>query len=304
MDTENWLEISVQVDGEAAEAISEVFNRYGKGGAVIEHLLIDGPGAHDDIDELRVKTYLSPDDTATKRKIEEALWHLGQIYPIPEPQFALLTEADWAEAWKAHYSVLHIGQRTVIVPAWQAYEAQPGEVVLRLDPGMAFGTGTHPTTQLCLAALERVIEPGMRVFDVGAGSGVLAISALRQGAGEVLAVDVDEIAVNSARKNLELNGLSGQIRLETGSIERGEGTYDLLLVNILAKVIVMLLDQGLADLLAPDGVLVASGIIDEQEAEVRRAFEAHGIEIVERLIEKDWVALIGQSASFRFEPKR
>ncbi|MBN1935269.1 MAG: 50S ribosomal protein L11 methyltransferase [Anaerolineae bacterium] len=293
MDTENWLEISVQVDGEAAEAISEMFNRYGKGGAVIEHLLIDGLGAHDDIDELRIKTYISPDDAAARRKIEEALWHLSQIYPVPEPQFTLLTEADWAEAWKAHYGVLHIGQRTVIVPAWQQYDAQPGEVVLRLDPGMAFGTGTHPTTRLCLEALERAIAPGMRVFDVGTGSGVLAISAIKQGAGGVLAVDVDEIAVNSARKNLDLNDMGERIRLETGSIERGQGKYDLLLVNILAKIIVMLLDQDLAGMLKPGGAVIASGIIDTQEAQVREALESHGIEIVDRLTEKDWVALIG-----------
>ncbi len=297
MDTEKWLEISVLVDGEAAEAISELFNRYGQGGAVIEHIWIDGLGAHDDIDELRVKTYISPDDLESRRKIEEGLWHLSLIYPISEPQYTLLTETDWAEAWKAHYGVLHIGKHTVIVPAWQSYTAQADEIVIRLDPGMAFGTGTHPTTQLCLTALEQVIRPGMRVLDVGTGSGVLAISAFKQGAAEVLAVDVDEIAINSARKNLELNELSEQIRLETGSIEHGQGPYDLVLINILARIIVTLLEQGLSELIAPAGVVIASGIIDEQEPQVQAAFAAHGLEVVERLTDKDWVALVGRKRS-------
>ncbi len=297
LDTENWLEISVMVDGEAAEAVSELFNRYGRGGAVIERMLIDGPGAHDDVDELRVKTYLAEDDAQTRRRIETGLWHLGQLYPIPEPSFRTLAEADWAEAWKQHYSTLRIGERTVIVPAWQDYEPQAGEIVIRLDPGMAFGTGTHPTTRLCLAALEKVITPGMTMLDVGAGSGVLSIAAAKQGAGAVLAVDVDEIAVHSARKNLALNRVGDRVHLVTGSIEKAEGQYDLALVNILARVILSLLEQGLVDLLRPGGLVIASGIIDDQEAQVREAFAARHVQIVDRLGEKDWVALVGRKGT-------
>jgi ribosomal protein L11 methyltransferase len=282
------------VDGEAAEAVSELFNRYGRGGAVVEHRVANGLGAHDDVDELVVKTYIPAQDAALQRKIEEGLWHLSQLYPIPAPSFTVLREADWAEAWKAHYAVLHVGRRTVIVPLWQAYDPQPGEVVLLLDPGMAFGTGTHPTTRLCLEALEEAPVCGARVFDLGTGSGVLSIAAARQGASTVHAVDVDDIAVRSAQENVAANGVAEVVHVERGSLDAAVGSYDLVLVNILARVIVDLLDQGLAAVLKPGGTVVASGIIDDQEADVRAAFEQSGIEIVERRTERDWVALIGR----------
>jgi ribosomal protein L11 methyltransferase len=260
---------------------------------VVEHCLSDGLGAHDDVDEWSVKTYIPANDLQTRRKIEEALWHLGQLYPIPEPGFRVLAESDWAEAWKAHYSVLRVGRRTVIVPQWQSYTPQGDEVVIVLDPGMAFGTGTHPTTQLCLAALEDVISPGMNVFDVGTGSGVLAIAAAKQGAETIHAVDVDEVAVAVARENVALNGVASAVRVEVGSLENAHGQYDLVLVNILAEVICSLLRDGLAGILRPGGVLIASGIIDDREPEVRSALAEHGIEIVGRRVERDWVALVG-----------
>ena len=294
MDTENWLEISVWLDGESTEAVSEIFNRYGKGGAVVEQRFLDGLGAHDIVNELVVKTYIPENDAATKRKIEEALWHLRQILPMPEPTFQVLTPADWAEAWKAHYSVLHIGKRTIIVPQWQSYTPQPGQVVIKLDPGMAFGTGTHPTTRLCLIALENVIAPEMRVFDIGTGSGILSIAAAKQGSGPILAVDVDDIAIHSAKRNIEMNNVADVIRLQAGSLESAEGCYDLVLINILAQVILSLLDQGLANVIRPGGIVIASGIIDDQENDVQAAFKGKGIEIVDRLVEKDWIALIGR----------
>jgi ribosomal protein L11 methyltransferase len=293
-DQGDWLEISVRVDGEAAEAVSELFNRYGRGGAVIEHRLADGLGAHDDVDDWAVKAYIPVDDLALKRKIEEGLWHLGQLYPIPDPAFAVLGERDWAGAWKAHYAVLHIGRRTVIVPKWQSYDPCPGEVVIVLDPGMAFGTGTHPTTQLCLTALEDVIGPGMRVLDLGAGSGILSIAAAKQGAVSVHALDIDDIAIASALKNVAENGVDDVVRAAQGSIESASGTYDVVLVNILAAVILRLLEGGLAEAIKPGGTVIASGIIDTQEPEIRAAFRAHGIEVVDCLVQRDWVALVGR----------
>jgi len=314
----DWLEVSVRVDGEAAEAVSEVLNRYGRGGVVIERLLIDGPGAHQDTDELRVKAYLSAEDAGLKRQVEEALWHLGQLYPIPEPTFHLLAEADWAEAWKQHYAVLHVGQRTVIVPRWLDHDPEPGQVVITLDPGMAFGTGTHPTTRLCLEALERYVDARNvavlngagermshpeRVLDMGTGSGVLSIAAAKQlavakqvCAAPILALDIDELAVAAARENVAQNGVSEQVEVRLGSLEAARGPYDLILVNILAEVICALLGDGLADHLAPGGTVIASGIIDEREPNVRAAFEASGLSVVDRLLERDWVALVGCKA--------
>jgi len=292
-----WLEVSVRVDGEAAEAVSELLNSYGRGGAVIEHRVAGGLGAHDDVDEMRVKAYIPAEDGALKQRIEEALWHLGQLYPIPDPEFTVLGEADWAEAWKAHYGVLHVGQHTAIVPAWQSYEPAPGEVAIVLDPGMAFGTGTHPTTRLCLAALEELVVPGVRVLDLGTGSGILSIAAAKRGAASVRAVDIDPIAVASARENVSANGVAGIVHVESGSLEQARATYDLILVNILYSVILDLLDRGLADALRPNGTVVASGIIDDQEADIVDAFVTRGIEVTGRRGERDWVALIGRRAT-------
>jgi ribosomal protein L11 methyltransferase len=301
MPNQDWLEVSVEVDGEAAEAVSEVLNRYGRGGVVIEHLLASGPGAHDRVDELRVKAYLPADDPALRRTVQEALWHLAQLYPIPEPTFTLLAEADWAEAWKAHYSVLHLGRRTVVVPRWQEYTPQQNEIVVTLDPGMAFGTGTHPTTRLCLVALEEAILPGMQVLDLGTGTGVLAIAAAKQGAAGVLALDIDHLAVAAARENVTANGVDHVVHVEAGSLDvarvwagENERSYDLVLVNILARVIRGLLQEGLADVLRPGGILIGSGIIDTQEQEVRAALETARISVLARHIERDWVTLVGR----------
>jgi ribosomal protein L11 methyltransferase len=159
---------------------------------------------------------------------------------------------------------------------------------------MAFGTGTHPTTRLCLEAMEDLSMAGVRVLDLGTGSGVLAIAAAKTGAAAVHAVDVDDIAVRAARENVAANGVAEVVRVAHGSLDAAEGSYDLILVNILARVIVSLLEQGLAAALTVGGTVIASGIIDDQEAGVRAAFERSGIEIVGRRSERDWVALIGK----------
>ena len=293
----SWLEASVQVDGEAAEAVSEVFNRYGRGGAVLSTEFDDdvrrlSPG---DTVVVTIKTYLPLDEEGrkTRQRIEEALWHLGQIYPLPAPEFRELTEDDWANAWKKHYHVLHVGQRIVIRPSWQEHQPRPDEVVIELDPGMAFGTGLHPTTQMCLQALEEHLKPGDKVLDLGTGSGILAIAAAKLGAGSVLALDNDPLAVKAAQANVQSNGVQDIVTVEPGSLDKAAEEFELVLVNILARVIIDLADQGLVDRVRPAGLMIAAGIIEEQEAEVAAALGKHGLEIVERRQEKDWVALVG-----------
>ncbi len=288
----DWLEVRVQVDGEAAEAVSEVFNRYGRGGAVLSADFNDDAG---DTAVVTVKTYLPLDEEGlkTKRRIEEALWHLSQIYPLPTPEFRELTEDDWANAWKKHYHVLRVGQRIVIKPPWQEHQPQPDEVVIELDPGMAFGTGLHPTTRMCLRALEEHLKLGARVLDLGTGSGILAIAAAKLGAGCVLALDNDPLAVKAAQANVQSNGVQNVVTVELGSLDKAAGESDLVLVNILARVIVELADQGLVDRVGPTGLMILAGIIEGQEAEVVAALREGGLEIAERRQEKDWVTLIG-----------
>jgi ribosomal protein L11 methyltransferase len=288
----SWLEASVQADGEAAEAVSEVFNRYGRGGAVLS---MDFGDESSDTAVVTVKTYLPLDEegSKTKRCIEEALWHLSQIYPLPAPEFRELTEDDWTNAWKKHYHVQRIGQRIVIKPPWQEHPPKPDEVVIELDPGMAFGTGLHPTTRMCLQVLEEHLEPGAKVLDLGTGSGILAIAAAKLGAGSVLALDNDLLAVKAARANVQSNGVKNLVTVEHGSLGKTTEKFELVLVNILARVIIELAALGLVDRVRPTGLMIAAGIVVEQEAEVTAALRGHGLEIVERRQEKDWVTLVG-----------
>jgi ribosomal protein L11 methyltransferase len=312
----DWLEISVTTDAEAAEAVAELFNRYVRGGAVVEtpldcfeYELPTAPAP----EAVIVRGYLPLDGSAdgARRRLEEGLWHLAQIYPLPEPALRQVGEDDWATTWKAQYHRLRVGQRLVIVPAWEEYDPAPGEIVIRLEPGMAFGTGLHPTTRLCLEALESHLEPGQSVLDVGTGSGVLAIAAARLGAGSVLALDADPVAVAVAEENVASNGVAGEVVVRHGSLPGGdavpwhflvdeaplalwtEGAYDLLLVNILAPVFVGLA-PALAARLAPGGTLIAAGLIDTQEADVVSALQAQEFHVVERVQEKDWVALVAR----------
>lgn len=306
-----WLEVSVTTDPETAEAVVELFNRHGRGQAVVEtpvdcfefELDQGRPPSH-----VIVKTYLPLDGNSAvvRRRLEEGLWHLNQIYPLPEPAFLELKEEDWAEAWKEQYHRLHVGRQIVIVPAWEDYSPSAGEVVIRLEPGMAFGTGLHPTTRLCLEAMEERFMPGGAILDVGTGSGVLAIAAAKLGAGRVLAIDADPVAVRVAAENVAANGVEGQVEVRHASLAGGEvvprhfegegmalldeGEYDQVVINILAPVIASM-SPALAARTRAGGRLIAAGLIEGQEEDVVRDLQSQGFSIVGRSQEKDWVCL-------------
>lgn len=292
-----WLEISVQTDGEAAEAIAEVFNRLGEGGAVFETLIHQDDSPYAGEPAVSVKTYLpagSAESESRRHQIEEALWHLSQLYPIPAPAIRGLAAEDWAEAWKKGYTVQHIGQRLVVAPSWEPYTSQTDEIVVRMDPGMAFGTGLHPTTRLCLLALERWVGAGDRVLDVGTGSGILAIASAKLGAKQVIGVDLDRVAVQVARDNVQLNHVADRVEIQNGTLETldlSPHSVDRIVVNILADVIIGM-TPALTAQLHPAGALIASGIIEEYAGGVVEAFESAGLQVVERRQDKDWVALI------------
>jgi len=304
-----WVELSVAADIEAVEAVSEILTRFAPGGTSVEPgfgLTDEGLGAVvDPTKPAIVRAYLPGIDPAgVRRAVAEAATALGHLQafglrPIADLQIRLVREADWAEAWKSHFPVLRVGRRLVIRPTWRRHRRLPGDVVLSLDPGMAFGTGLHPTTRLCLAALETLADEGLlaggttgsaRVLDVGCGSGILAIAAGKLGARDLLGVDTDPIAVESTLANARLNGLTRRIRVRQGSVPTGEPTFDVVLANLIASLLVQLAPSLRAEL-APGGRILASGIFRDREGDVVAAFRAAGLEMGRRWAEEDWVAL-------------
>lgn len=313
-----WLELAVSCDPEAAEAVSELFSRYVEGGVAIEepYTLRDDGQAHVPIPGAPVvlRAYV-PDDPAgeeARARVEEGLWYLGRIDLGKVGSLAVrrMAEEDWASAWKEHYHVLHVGARTVIKPSWRAYDPRPGEVVIELDPGMAFGTGLHPTTRGCLALIAQVLRPGDRVLDVGTGSGILALATLKLGAASVLALDVSDVAVEAVRANAAANGLADRLEVRHATLEgaAGEpflplppnlaalgaeiGAFDLVLANIIARVIAQLA-PALLRAVRPGGVLIASGIIAERLEEAEAPLRAAGLVNIRREQEGDWITLLG-----------
>jgi ribosomal protein L11 methyltransferase len=302
----NWIEVSLLVDGEMAEAVAEVLARYVPGGVVISSTAIeaDSEDVGRVVGPLKVAAYLPDDENLgnIRQKIEEGLYYLGRIHSVPNalptPTFAPIQETNWVESWKEHYHPIPVGQRLIILPSW--YENPDlARIPIMIEPGMAFGTGTHPTTQICLELLEThfsTLHPS--IIDIGCGSGILAIAARKLGATSLLGVDIDPEALDNARQNAELNGVAGQIEWGVGSVREIRGGQfsiekaDILLANILAPVIIRLLDQGMVELLNQNGVMILSGILAEQEDDVRAALELHRLGVADRRQVGDWVGLM------------
>jgi ribosomal protein L11 methyltransferase len=298
----SWLELAVEADPEAVEAVSEIIGRVATGGTTVEpafDLIEEGLGAR--IDPTRpavVRGYVEVGPSAERAAAEvtEALGHLQAfaLRPIGELRTRVVHDADWADAWKAYFPVMRVGRRLVIRPTWREHTPAPDDVVVALDPGMAFGTGLHPTTRLCLAALEPLADDGRvdgaRVLDVGCGSGILAIAALKLGADSALGVDTDPIAIEATTENAARNELSGDLAARQGSLPTGEAAFDVVLANLIAGVLVALA-PALRDELRPGGVLLASGIFADREPDVVEAFGASGLVVEDRTTEGDWVAL-------------
>jgi ribosomal protein L11 methyltransferase len=301
-----WLEVSVITDGEGAEAISEALRPYAyNDGIVLEQLGDANDHAPDALETaVTVKIYIpeEQDTPALRQRIEKIIYLLGRLYPLPPPTYRQLEEEDWANAWKAHYQPFRIGNHIWIQPSWIdlqtdssqiSNDLQPDDIVLILDPGMAFGTGLHPTTQMCLRAIEELVQPGSAVLDVGTGSGILAIAASKLGAGRLLAVDLDDVAVKTAVANADQNG-THNIHIRQGSLAAVlEKDWDLVVVNILAPIIISFLDSGdLMDYVTLNGHLILSGIIDDQVNDVKAAVASAGGKIVNTITIRDWVTFV------------
>ncbi len=298
----NWLEVSLTVDGELAESVADVLARFAPNGVMTEQ----GVKFNDEEDEgtatgpITVRAYLEVNDQLedTRQKLEESLYYLGMIKPVPTPAYKQIADQNWMEAWKQHYKPILIGQRLLILPAWLE-SPEPKRIPIKIDPGMAFGTGTHPTTQLCLELMEVSTDhrPLTTVIDVGCGSGILSIAALKLGARKVLGVDIDIESVKNSRENADTNGVGEELLLGQGSVtEVLSGSFQfksapLVVANILGPILIRLFDAGLADLVEPNGEIILSGILDHQAESVIAAGEAKGLKRNDQRQIGDWVAI-------------
>lgn len=292
-----WAVITAQCAPDATDAVSYAFLDAGCPGVVIEGK-----------NPVRVQGSLPVTDEL-QPKLEALRDHLDRLpeFDLPALLDSLtLTYAedeDWANAWKQYFKPMRVGRSLIIKPSWESYDPQPGEHILELDPGMAFGTGGHPTTRLCLEALEERVRPGMRVADIGTGSGILAIATARLGANPVLATDIDLLPRRIARENVTRNDLDAVIQiLEMADFNSQANDCDLIVANIVANTIIQIADN-VAGRVKPDGVFIACGIVEDHHDLVSDALQAAGFELVETKREDIWVCLITRRTAALPDPE-
>ena len=310
----NWTEVTIKTTTEAVEAISNILMEERCGGVMIEDPKdflfqkkneLDWDYVEEEVfnksgqDGVLIKTYI-PEERNVLELIETVKARIALLpsfgLDIGEGSVSLsnVNESDWANEWKKYYKPTKVGKKIVVKPSWEEYEKQEGDLIIELDPGMAFGTGTHETTSMCIRELENYVDETKTVFDIGCGSGILAIAAAQLGAKEVVAGDLDEVAVKVSKENCEINHVSDKVVVKHGSLfEVGDSKADVIVANIIADII-KILAKDVSKFLKEDGVFISSGIILAKIDEVCEALEENGFEIVkvERLGE--WSAIVSK----------
>ncbi len=303
---DSWLEIACDVPEEHADVVAEFMTHLSGTGVCVDNLNVDAFSVSEIPDSVRVviKAYLPADvDPAPQMfELETFIAELSGRHPAASfgtPVLSSVNSEDWSSSWKVHFKPLRVGKHLLIVPTWEEAEQRPGDLVLRIDPGMAFGTGGHETTRLCLELLEQVMESSDQavapsLLDLGTGSGILAMAASLLGAGRVLALDIDPDAVDVARENLALNQMSGRIECGIAPLEALTESFDIILANILAEELVRLAPY-LTKRLNPGGSLILSGILAEKEPLVRLGFESQPLQYCRTTASGEWVAMLYRS---------
>lgn len=301
--TDSWLEIACDVPEEYSEVVADFLTQLTGSGVCVDNLSVDAFSTSEIPDSVRVviKAYLPGDQESAPqmRELEAFIAQLNLRYPtesFPAPTISAVNSEDWSSSWKVHFKPLRVGKHLLIVPTWENAVEQPGDLVIRIDPGMAFGTGGHETTRLCLELLESVMEnsPLLTIpslLDLGTGSGILAMAANLLGAGRILALDIDPDAVEVARDNLTLNSMSDRVECGTEPLESLTESFDIILANILAEELVRLASH-LSARLQPGGSLILSGILAEKESLVRQGFSSQPLKYMRTVSDGEWVAML------------
>ena len=297
-----WLELAVEAPPELAEPLSEMFLRYGHGGVAVEEAGGYNPdegGPAPKPDRVWVKTYLPFDSEMEEKRsrIDLAVRLISQVGPVSELIERALNEEEWGSAWKQHFRPLRVGERMVVVPTWTTYSPRESAVVINLDPGMAFGTGHHPTTRMCMELLEDHVAPGMTVLDVGCGSAILSIAAARLGAAHVVGLDTDATAADVGAANVGVNGVSGSVRIVHGSLPHADapvGIFDVAVANISSKVVLELAGE-LVGALRPEGLIIVSGFLLDDADVIAERLSTAGAAVWQRRDEGDWACLLASA---------
>lgn len=301
--TNSWLEIACDVPEEHSDVVADFLTDLTDNGVCVDNLSVDAFSTSEIPESVRVviKAYLPADsDPAPQmQELETFLSELSRRHPTASfapPTLSAVNAEDWSSSWKVHFKPLRVGKRLLIVPTWEDATELPGDLVIRIDPGMAFGTGGHETTRLCLEMLESVMDSGPllgvpSLLDLGTGSGILAMAASLLGAGRILALDIDPDAVEVARENLALNEMSDRVECGTAPLETVTENFDIILANILAEELVRLAPY-LTERLQPGGSLILSGILAEKEPLVRRGFASQPLKYVQTAYDGEWVAML------------
>ena len=310
----NWIEVTIKTTTEAVEPITNILYEQGAGGAVIEDPKdflfqkkneLDWDYVEEEVfkkneeDDVLIKTYVSEEKNVMEfvEIIKQKVLGLKDFgIDIGEGGVSLdqVNEADWANAWKAYYKPTKVGQRVVVKPTWEDYAMQEGDLIIELDPGMAFGTGTHETTSMCIRELEKYVNKDSKVFDIGCGSGILAIAAAKLGAKEVVAVDLDEVAVKVAKENVLENKVEKSVSVMHGNLtDVIKDKADVIVANIIADII-KILAKDVQNFMKEDAIFISSGIILDKVEEVKESLIENGFEIVEVQKLGEWSAIVSK----------
>lgn len=310
----NWIEITIKTTTEAVEPITNILYEQGAGGAVIEDPKdflfqkkneLDWDYVEEEVfkkneeDDVLIKTYVSEEKNVMEfvEIIKQKVLGLKDFgIDIGEGSVSLdqVNEADWANAWKAYYKPTKVGQRVVVKPTWEYYAMQDGDLIIELDPGMAFGTGTHETTSMCIRELEKYVNKDSKVFDIGCGSGILAIAAAKLGAKEVVAVDLDEVVVKVAKENVLENKVEKSVSVMHGNLtDVIKDKADVIVANIIADII-KILAKDVQNFMKEDAIFISSGIILDKVEEVKESLIENGFEIVEVQKLGEWSAIVSK----------